>query len=99
MRKLLRESGVAFEKVDYMVDRLSVSELRQLVQQTGLAPRDLLRKREDAYKKLDLANPDVGDAEILSAMAAHPELIQRPIVVRGKRAVLARPIERVQELL
>ena len=99
MRKLLRESGVEFEEVDYTVDRLSKSKLRELVRKTGLEPRDVLRTRETAYKKLNLGNPEISGAKILDAMVEHPELIQRPIIVRGKRAVLARPIERVLEIL
>jgi arsenate reductase len=99
VRKLLRESGVEFEEVDYTVDRLSKTKLRELVRKTGLEARDMLRKREAAYKQLNLADPEISDAKILDAMVEHPELIQRPIVVRGKQAVLARPVERVLEIL
>ncbi len=99
MRKLLRESGVEYEKVDYTVDRLSKTKLKDLVKKMGITPRELLRKKEAAYKKLGLERPDLSDTKILDAMVSHPELIQRPIVVRGKEAVLARPIDRVKELL
>ena len=88
-----------FEEVNYMVDRLSKAKLKELVKMMGITPRELLRKKEAAYKKLDLGNPDLSDTKIIDAMAAHPELIQRPIVVRGKKAVLARPVDRVKELL
>jgi arsenate reductase len=85
--------------VDYIVRPLSRAELARLVRKMGVAPRDLLRKREPAYKKLKLHRPDVSDDEILDAIARHPELLQRPIVEKGRRAVLARPPERVREVL
>jgi arsenate reductase len=64
-----------------------------------IAPRELLRKRERAYKKLNLGRADITQGQILDALAKHPELLQRPIVERGARAVLARPPERVQAIL
>ena len=64
-----------------------------------LAPRELLRKGEAAYRELNLAGPETTDDEIIRAMVEHPELIQRPIVERGERAVLGRPTENVRELL
>ena len=64
-----------------------------------LAPRELLRKGEAAYRELGLANDAVDDDDIIAAMVAHPELVQRPIVERGERAVLGRPTENIRELL
>jgi len=64
-----------------------------------LKPADVLRKKEAAYKKLKLDRPDVKDKDILEAMVKHPELIQRPIVEKGKRAVLARPVDAIRRLL
>jgi len=61
--------------------------------------RQLLRKGEPEYRSLGLGNPDYSEAQILAAMNAHPRLIERPIVVRGERAVLGRPPENVLELL
>ncbi len=97
--KLLRESGVDFDRVDYTVNPLSRAKLAELISKMGIAPRDLLRKRERAYKQLGLGGPDVGDGEVLDAMAKHPELIERPTVERGDRAILARPPERIKEIL
>ncbi len=65
----------------------------------GVAPRELLRKGEDAYRELNLSDPSLTDDEIVAHMAAHPELIQRPVVVRGRRAVLGRPTENVRALI
>ncbi|UCC73589.1 MAG: arsenate reductase [Gemmatimonadota bacterium] len=99
MVKLLRASGVDFNRIDYITSPLSRRELDRLIEKIGIAPRELLRKRERAYKELNLARADIMDSEILDAIAEHPELLQRPIVERGDRAVLARPAERATELL
>ena len=65
----------------------------------GITPRELLRTSEPVYRELGLAKDEFTDAEIISLMVEHPDLIQRPIVERGNRAVLGRPTERVKELL
>jgi len=99
LAKLLREAGVAYEAVNYLLDPIPRAELARLVEVMGIAPRDLLRVREPAYRELGLDRPELTDDELLDAMAEHPELVQRPIVVYGDRAVLARPVERVREIL
>jgi arsenate reductase len=99
MDKLLRESGVAFEKVNYYVEPLSKKKLTELVRKMGIKPRELLRKSEPVYKQLGLANREVSDSELIALMVEHPDLLQRPIVERGDRAVLGRPTENVKELL
>jgi len=65
----------------------------------GISPRELLRTGEPAYKELGLGQRELSGDEIISLMAEHPDLIQRPIVERGERAVLGRPTERIKELL
>ena len=65
----------------------------------GIQPRELLRTGEPVYKELGLARRELSDGEIIKLMAEHPDLIQRPIVERGPRAVLGRPTERIKELL
>ena len=99
MDKLLRESGVPFEKVNYYVEPLSKKKLTELVRKLGLKPRELLRKGEAAYKELGLAEDKFSDNELIALMIDHPELLQRPIVERGDRAVLGRPTENVKALL
>ena len=99
MDKLLRESGVAFEKVNYYVEPLSKKKLTELVRKMGIKPRELLRKSEPVYKELGLAGREVSDSELIALMVEHPDLLQRPIVERGDRAVLGRPTENVKELL
>ncbi len=95
---LLAEKGVEFDRVDFHVEPLSADELRELVRKTGAPARELFRAREPIYSELGLGEREVGDEEAIALMAEHPELLQRPVVVRGERAVLARPVERVEEL-
>lgn len=95
LAKLLEERGVDFEEVEYHVEGLTEGEVRDLVAKTGGPARDLLRMREEGAREL----ADADDAAVVAAMVARPELLQRPIVVNGDRAVLARPVERVLEIL
>ena len=99
MDKLLRESGIPFEKVNYYVQPLSKKKLTELLRKMNMKPRELLRKSEAAYKELGLAEDKFSDTEVIAMMVEHPDLIQRPIVERGSRAVLGRPTENVKELL
>ena len=64
-----------------------------------MSPRELLRKNEAAYRELELGSRELSDEEIIRVLAERPELLQRPIVERGARAVVARPVERVRALL
>lgn len=96
---LLQEKGIAPEIVRYLDEPLDAQALRALVRKLGIRPRELLRTGEEEYRSLGLANDAMDDDAIIEAMAAHPRLIQRPILVRGERAVIGRPPERVLELL
>jgi arsenate reductase len=91
---LLDERGIDFERVEYHVEGLSEAKLRDLLRKAGVGPHDVLRTREMA-----LADAPEDDDELIALMAQRPELVQRPIVERGDRAVLARPVERALELL
>jgi arsenate reductase (glutaredoxin) len=99
MDKLLRESGIPYDKVNYYVEPLSRKKLTELVRKLNMKPRELLRKSEPAYKELGLAKDEFSDSELIALMVEHPDLLQRPIVERGDRAVLGRPTENVKELL
>lgn len=97
---LLRERGVDWESVQYHVTGLTEAEIRDLLAKANTGPRDILRTREPLVHELGLDDPQRHtEDELIALMAEHPELVQRPIVVRGDRAVLARPVERVLELL
>ena len=95
----LKESGVDFEAVDYYVDPIPKTKLIELLRKMHMKPRDLLRTNEAVYKQLALGSRELSDAEIVALMVQHPDLIQRPIVEKGGRAVLARPAERLKEIL
>ena len=94
---LLREAGHEPTIVEYLVTPPSRDALADLVAKMGIAPRDLVRAKEAVYAELGLA--DAGDDALLDAMAAHPILINRPIVVTDKGAKLCRPPELVKDLI
>ena len=86
-----------FDSVNYIEKPLSASELKQLLRRAGLRPNEVMRTKELAYKQY-VADKDLSDVELIAVMAAHPELLQRPIVVREGKAVLARPVENLAKL-
>ena len=96
---LLEERGIDFDRVDFHVEPLTADEIRELVRKTGRPARELFRAREPVYEELGLGEREVGDDEAIALMAEHRELMQRPVIVKGDRAVLGRPVERVLELL
>lgn len=95
----LKDSGVDFDAVDYYTDPIPAAKLADLLRKMGIPARDLLRTKEPVYKTLGLADRALTEAELVAVMAEHPDLIQRPIVERGGRAILARPAERLKEIL
>jgi arsenate reductase len=97
--KLLSEKGIQFERLNYFIEPIPRKKLQELLKKMGIKPRDLLRKRETKYKELGMKDPGLSDKAILDALVEHPELIERPIIEKGERAVLGRPVERVLELL
>jgi arsenate reductase len=96
---ILKDRGVDFDAINYYENRLTSDELRKLIDKLGIEPRELLRKDEKVYRDLDLSRREVSDDELLELMVQNPDLIQRPIVVKGQKAVLARPPENVEDLL
>ena len=99
MNRFLQDNGIDFSKVNYYIELLTKEKLNELLGKMKLRPRDILRTSEAIYKELGLGKGEFSDDEIVSLMVKHPDLIQRPIVERGKRAVLGRPTENVKELL
>ena len=96
---LLQARGIEPNIVDYIATPLTAPELSELVAHLGVPVRELLRSKEAVYQALDLGNPSLSDAEIILAVAQHPVLLNRPIVVTSKGAALCRPPEKVLELL
>lgn len=97
--RLVRESGQPFKAINYYEQPFTKSLLKALLKKAGLAVRDVLRTKEDLYKSLKLSNNSLSDDELLDLMIKHPDLIQRPLVEKGERAMLARPAETVSHLL
>lgn len=97
--KLIEEAGAAFETVLYIDAPLRESDISDLLLKLGFKdPRQLMRKGEAIYKELKLKDESC-DSALIAAMAAHPKLIERPIVVNGDQAILGRPPENVQKFL
>jgi arsenate reductase len=96
---LLQENGVEPEVVLYLETPPSAEQLAELLSKLGISARELLRKGEDAYKDNNLKDPDLSEQQLIAAMVATPKLIERPIVVKGNKAVLGRPPENVLELI
>lgn len=97
---LLAERGVPYAGVEYQQTGLDEATIRALLAKSGLGARDILRVGEPLVAQLGLLEGGgAGDDELIAAIVEHPRLMQRPIAVRGDRALLARPIERILELL
>ena len=89
--------GIDFQRVNYIEKPLSRNELKRLLHSAGLKPQDVIRTNEAAYHQY-VADRNLSEEQLVRVMAEHPELIQRPIVVRGDKAVLARPIDNLSDL-
>ncbi|WP_107309823.1 arsenate reductase (glutaredoxin) [Burkholderia metallica] len=94
----LNTTGIPLNVIEYLKTPPTVAELEVLHRQLGRPVRDMLRDGEEPYKTLDLARTDLSDAEAYAAIAAHPILLQRPIVVYRGKAAIGRPPESVQAL-
>lgn len=96
--QIIAEHGVAATVINYLETPPGVDELRALLVKLGIPAADLVRRGETVFKE-NYAGKVLGEDDWLAALAAHPILIERPIVVRGDKAVIGRPPERVRELL
>ncbi len=96
---LLEQRGIKPKVIEYLVTPPTEAELKHLLKLLGIAPRELLRRKEEEYARAGLDRPDVTDAEIVRAMVKYPRLIERPIVVSGNKAALGRPPENVLKII
>jgi arsenate reductase (glutaredoxin) len=96
---LLTERGVAPEIVEYLKNPPPAAELKRILKMLGLKPRELMRRKEQAYAENGLDDPQLSEETLVAAMVAHPILIERPIAVAGGKAALGRPPEKVLEVL
>jgi arsenate reductase (glutaredoxin) len=93
----LTARGFEVESINYIKQPISARDLKELLRAAGLKPQDAIRTKEAAYKQY-VAGRQLSDKQLIELMAKHSELIQRPIVVRGSKAVLARPVNKLAEL-
>ncbi|MBU6452838.1 MAG: arsenate reductase family protein [Cyanobacteria bacterium REEB67] len=99
LREAGKEKGIDYDKINYYVEPLSAAKLTELLKKMNMPARDLLRTTEAVYRELKLAKADLSDKEIIAFMVKHPDLIQRPIVEKGDKAALGRPVENIKALL
>ncbi len=97
--ELIRDAGEETEVIEYLQTPPTQKELDGLLKMLGLEPQELMRKGEAVYKELGLGDKELSRKEAIRIMVENPKLIERPIVVKGNRAVLGRPPENVNELL
>ena len=91
---LLRE----FEKVNYYIDPFSKTRLKSLLKKMKMKPSEIVRTKEKVYKDLDIKNKNYSDDKLIDLLVKYPDLVQRPIIEMGDRAILARPPEKIKEL-
>ncbi len=96
--KLLEEHGITPKVRRYLDEPPSEAEIRDVLARLGKRPIEIMRTKEPLFRELGLSK-ESDDETLIRAMAAHPRLIERPIVIRGDRAVLGRPPEKVREIL
>jgi arsenate reductase len=97
--QLLEARGLTPTIVRYLETPPSAAQLSDLLDKLGIGARQLLRSGEDEYRTLNLADPALSEAQLIEAMVAHPQLIERPILIIGSKAVIGRPPEKVLEIL
>jgi arsenate reductase (glutaredoxin) len=97
--ELIRAKGIEPRIVDYVKSPPSAAQIKAVLEEMGMKPRELLRRRGTPFEELGLDDPKRTDAALIAAMAAHPILIERPVVRSPKGTRLCRPVERVREIL
>ena len=97
--KILQDHYCDIEIINYLEIDLDVSLIKDVLKKLSLKPRDILRTSEQDYKDNNLKEDDFSDDDLIDYMIKHPKLIERPIVIKGHRAVLGRPPENVLELI
>jgi len=96
--QILEDSGQKFEIINYLKNPLSEKEIKNILKMLDFTPIQLVRKNEAIWKE-NYKNKALTDSEIIKAMAQHPKLIERPIVIKGNKAVIGRPSENINELI
>ena len=97
--ELLEARGLTPTVVRYLETPLDAAHIKALLNKLGISARQLLRTGEDEYKTLDLADASLSEAQLIAAIAAHPKLMERPILETTAKAIIGRPPENVLEIL
>jgi arsenate reductase len=97
--KLVQASGHPFTAINYYEQPFTKMFLKGLLKKAGLAAKDILRTKEDVYRDLELAKKTVSEDDLIDLMIQYPDLIQRPLVEKGEKVILARPAETVKKFL
>ncbi|NWA29869.1 arsenate reductase (glutaredoxin) [Pseudomonas gingeri] len=97
--ELLQGRGLTPSVVLYLETPLDAAQLKELLGKLGIGSRQLLRTGEDEYKQLNLADTQLSETQLIAAIAAHPKLMERPILVAGDKAIIGRPPENLLEIL
>jgi arsenate reductase len=93
----LKEKNIDYKVKEYLKEPITKEELKEVLDKLGMKPSELVRKKEAIYKELGLK--DASEDELLEAMVQNPKLIERPIVIKGDKAVVARPLENIEKVL
>jgi arsenate reductase len=97
--KLLEARGLQPRIIEYLRRPPTADELREILQRLGIGARELMRRKEAQYKEAGLDNPELSEEALIEAIAAHPQIMERPVVIAGNKAALGRPPEKVLEIL
>ena len=96
--KALQEQGIDFDKVNYYIEPFPKTKLKSLLKKMKMKPAEIIRAKEKVYKELDITNKNYSDEELIDFLVKYPDLVQRPIIEMGEKAILARPPEKIKEL-
>jgi arsenate reductase len=96
--EILQENKCEAEVVKYLEEKPDVKKIKAILKMLGIAPKELMRTKEDIYKELKLMD-ETDDEALIEAMAHNPKLIERPIIIKGDRAIIGRPAEKIAEFL
>ncbi|MBI4711013.1 MAG: arsenate reductase [Candidatus Omnitrophica bacterium] len=97
--QILKESNAEMEAVDYFTDPIPKAKLRELIQKIGLPVEELIRKKDQLFQDLRLGEKKLTEGQWLDLLAIYPDLLQRPIVEKGDKAIVARPARKIREFL
>jgi arsenate reductase len=95
----LKEANVDFDAVDYFTDPIPKAKLKELIQKLGLPVEALIRKKDQLYSDLRLGEKQLTEGQWLDLLAIYPDLLQRPIVEKGDKAIVVRPARKIKEFL